>query len=244
MFDLPILSIQQTLFYLAAAVLPAAVLMFYVYKKDTIEKEPRKVLGKCILGGLFAAVAALILETGADAAEQWYFSTHAAAYETYIIVTAVVIGLIEEGAKMFFLKRFTWHEPDFNFRFDGIVYAVFVSLGFAAIENVLYIFFYNAADVAFQRAILTIPAHMSFAVYMGMYYGRAKADDIAGNSVKSVIGLWTGFLEAVLLHAVYDGSLMLGSDMSLIFFYVFVVLLDIYVWYTIRRESRTDEPIY
>ena len=244
MFDLPVLSIHQILFYLAAAVLPAAVLMFYVYKKDTIEKEPRKVLGKCILGGLLAAAASLVLETGADTAVQWYFSAHGAEYVTYIIVTAIVIGLIEEGTKMFFLNRFTWHEPDFNFRFDGIVYAVFVSLGFAAIENVLYIFFYHGADVAFQRAILTIPAHMSFAVYMGMYYGRAKADDITGDSVKSITGLWTGFLAAVLLHAVYDGALMLGSDMSLIFFYVFVVLLDLFVWYTIRRESRTDEPIY
>ena len=84
----------------------------------------------------------------------------------YGILTAIFVGLIEEGSKFFFLYRFTWKDKAFNYRFDGIVYAVFVSLGFAALENVFYVFNYGTG-VALQRALLTIPGHMSFAVYMG-----------------------------------------------------------------------------
>jgi RsiW-degrading membrane proteinase PrsW (M82 family) len=70
----------------------------------------------------------------------------------YFIATAVIVALVEEGTKLFFLKRFTWRSPDFNYRYDGVVYAVFVSLGFAAIENLLYVFQYGLS-VAWARVL-------------------------------------------------------------------------------------------
>ncbi len=243
-FRIPDLSISQTLVYLAAAVVPAAVLMYYIYRKDKYDKEPRSMLVKCIIGGFFAAGASIILEYGADFLEELYFTSHGATAFDYAAVTAVLVGLIEEGTKFFFLKRATWHSPEFNYRFDGMVYAVYVSLGFAALENAIYIFSYYDLSIALQRAILTIPAHMSFAVYMGMYYGRAKTSEVTGRLADSTFLQWTGYLSAVLLHSVYDGALMVGTPASIIFFYAFVILLDLFVIKTIRRESRTDAPIY
>lgn len=243
-FELPRLSPLQTVVYLAAAVVPAVVLMIYIYRKDKYDKEPGKMLLRCILGGCGAALASIVFETGADYLEELYFTSHAATAFDYAVVTAVLVGLIEEGTKFFFLKKVTWHSPEFNYRFDGMVYAVFVSLGFAALENVIYIFSYFDLSVALQRAILTIPAHMSFAVYMGMYYGRAKTSEVSGRLADSTFLQWTGYLSAVLLHSVYDGALMVGTPASILFFYAFVVLLDLMVIKTIRRESRTDAPIY
>ncbi|MBQ7991984.1 MAG: PrsW family intramembrane metalloprotease [Solobacterium sp.] len=244
MFRLPQLSAFQTLVYLAAAVVPAIILMVYIYRKDRYEKEPGKMLMRCVLGGCLSALAAIVLETASDYLENLYFSSHAASAFDYAVITAALVGLIEEGTKFFFLKKFTWKSPEFNWRFDGMVYAVFVSLGFAALENVIYVFSYFDLSIALQRAILTIPAHMSFAVYMGMYYGRAKMAEVKGALSSSSILQWTAYLTAVFLHAVYDGALMVGSDASIMFFYGFVVLLDLFVISTIKRESRTDGPIY
>ena len=242
--NLPFIGLGTTLLFLAAALIPAIALMFYVYKHDRIEKEPASLLKKCILGGCLAAIAAIGLEYGAEYLMDRYFETHAISEAGYAVVTAVMVGLAEEGAKFFFLKKFTWNSPEFNYRFDGIVYAVFVSLGFAALENVIYVFSYASLAVAMQRAVLTIPGHMSFAVYMGYFYGRAKISDVSGNAPAAAAIQWTGYLSAVFLHAVFDGSLMIGSDASTIFFYVFVAVLDLYVISTLRRESLTDRPVY
>lgn len=79
-----------------------------------------------------------------------------------------------------FLHARTWRNPNFNYRFDGIVYAVFVSLGFAAFENIQYVLHYGLS-VALPRAIFAVPGHMSFAVFMGLFYGRAKLYEAWGD---------------------------------------------------------------
>ncbi len=241
---MPYFGFSRTAVYLAAAVIPAVILMIYIYRKDRHEKEPAQLLMKCILGGCLSALLASLLETGGDYLLKLYYSSHAITAAGYAVVTAMMVGLMEEGSKFLFLKRYTWNSPEFNYRFDGMVYAIFVSLGFAALENIFYIFTYQDLSIAWSRAILTIPAHMSFAVYMGVYYGRARMAEVTGRASASVLLQWTGYLAAVLLHAVYDGALMIGSDASLIFFYVFVILLDLFVLHTVRNEARTDRPIY
>ena len=125
---------------------------------------------------------------------------------------------------------------------DGIVYAVFVSLGFAALENVFYVFNYGTG-VALQRALLTIPGHMSFAVYMGLYYGHAKVSEAVNNPDAKALNLKASYAFAVLLHTIFDATLMVESDIGLIFFFIFVTILDIVVYRTIRLESKNDIPI-
>lgn len=244
MFSFPRIALNKGLIYLAAAVVPAIVLMVYIYRHDKKEKEPRKLLLRCVIGGFASALAAIALETGGTWLLEWYYDGHPVSAAGYAAATAVMVGLSEEGAKFFFLRRSTWHSPEFNYRFDGIVYAVFVSLGFAALENVMYVFSYGDMGVALQRAILTIPAHMSFAVYMGIYYAQAKISEVNGNAYGAALNQWICWLAAVFLHSVYDGALMIGSDASIIFFYMFVILLDLMVIQTIRHQSRADTPIY
>ena len=116
-----------------------------------------------------------------------------------------------------------------NYTFDGLVYAVYVSLGFALAENLLYVFSYGIS-VALPRALLTIPAHMSFGVYMGAFYGLAKVYDAMGDSDASKRYARIGLIVAMVLHGVYDALAML-SHLSFFYiaFYVFVVVLDILV---------------
>ena len=150
--------------YFLAAALPALVLMRYIYRKDTVEKEPAGLLVRCVVGGVFSALLAVVLEEIGESVLSRLISPDSRLF--ILLLAFLVVAGAEECAKFLFLKRATWRNPNFNYRFDGVVYAVFVSLGFAAFENVGYVMGYGLS-VAPLRAVLSIPAHMSFAVFMG-----------------------------------------------------------------------------
>ena len=136
----------------------------------------------------------------------------------------------------------SWRSPYFDYRFDGIVYAVFVSLGFAALENVEYVTGYGLS-VAPTRALLAIPGHFGFAVFMGYFYGRAKLWEDAGNHKRSVADQWAAVLSAVFFHGFYDACAMSKSAAAGVLFLVYVVVVDVIVFLLVRHESSTDEPV-
>lgn len=226
--------------YIAAAVVPAVILMLYIYKKDTVEKEPWSLLFKLIIGGCLSAVAAGVLEGFAQAGLDIVLAPNHPLYT--IILAFLVVAAAEEGTKFFFLKRRSWRSPHFNYCFDGMVYAIFVSLGFAALENIGYVMGYGL-EVAPTRALFAIPAHLSFAVYMGYFYGRAKRWDIRGMKSLARRDQLIGYLVAVFLHGFYDACALTGSTTATIIFFIFVALVDISVIYMIKRGSREDEPL-
>ena len=228
----------STYVYLFAAILPAIVLLLMIYRQDKIERESTSLLLKLVFGGVLSALVALVLESiFGGILQNMYFSS----VVTATIANAIMIGLSEEFAKMLFLKKYSWNSPEFNYMFDGIVYAVAVSLGFAAFENIFYVFSYGL-QVAVSRALLAVPAHTAFAVYMGAFYGRAKYLDVYGQHKASKANLFAGFLVASALHAFYDSCAMLGSDTAMLVFAVFVIAMYIIVIRRVRTESRTDHP--
>ena len=159
-----------------------------------------------------------------------------------IVMAFLVVAVAEEGAKFLFLYWRTWRDPNFNYRFDGIVYAVFVSLGFAAFENISYVMGYGLTT-AIARALLAIPAHMGFAVFMGYFYSRAKKCADEGNMRGKRRNLSAALLVAVLLHGFYDACALLGTLLSALVFLAFVVAMYILVIRLVKRESRGDEPV-
>ena len=237
-FYVPGLSVLAV--YVLAAVLPAVFLMRYIYRKDTVEKEPPSLLLSLVFMGVLAALAAMVLERIGEGILNRTVSQYSRWY--VILLAFLVVGAAEEGCKLFFLKRRSWWDPNFNYRFDGVVYAVFVSLGFAAFENVLYVFRYGLS-VVLPRALLAIPGHMGFAVFMGCFYGRAKLCEGYGDEAGKQGNLFLGWLSATVLHGIYDSCAMIGSGASTVAFLVFVVLMYLVVLRRIDRESRTDHPI-
>lgn len=236
------MSITSILMHILAAVVPALVLMYYVYRKDRVEKEPGDLLFKLFLFGALSTIPAMVLEIASQYLEVNILTQVSAGAATAAIVDATMVGIIEEACKFAALKKLSWKSPSFNYTFDGVVYAVFVSLGFAALENVLYIFQFGMS-VALMRAVLSIPAHMAFSVYMGVYYGRAKYCEKRNNGEGKMWNLLAGYLMAVTLHAVFDGTLMVNSDLSVAIFFVFDVLMTIMVFRTLRNAARLDRPI-
>ena len=227
--------------YLAAAVLPAAVLMFYIYKKDTLEPEPPGLLAKLALRGVLAALASGVLETIAMIPLDRVLTNRSPLYLP--ILCFCIIAVIEEGTKYVGLRTYSWNRPDFNYCFDGIVYSVFVSLGFAAFENIGYVMGYGLS-VAPTRALLAIPAHLAFSVFMGYFYGRARRWANLGERSKATFNGVLGLLSAVLLHGFYDYCAMSTAPIMTIIFFAFVIATDIIVIITVHNESKNDHPIW
>ncbi len=234
-------SIHYYMLHIIAALLPAVFLMRYIYKKDKYEKEPAVLLWRLIVSGLMAAFLAMILEMVVISYILPSFRITNQVF--YHIAVGSCVAIIEEGSKMYFLKRRTWNDPNFNFRYDGVVYAVFVSLGFAAIENVLYVIQYGLS-VAVSRGLLAVPAHTGFAVFMGAYYGTAKLREIRGDFSGKMRNLFLAFAVSAALHAYYDITAMIGEPVSVAMFIVFVIIMYVIVYRKISLESAQDVELY
>lgn len=233
-------TIVIILLYILAAVVPALFLMRYIYRKDTVEKEPGGLLVSLVFLGVAAALVAILLESFGEGFLSSFLAEDSPAYT--IVSAFLVVAAAEEGAKFFFLKRRTWKDPNFNYRFDGIVYAVFLSLGFAAFENISYVMGYGLT-AAILRAVLAIPGHMGFGVFMGLFYGRAKLCADRGDLAGKRRNLWAAYLSAVALHGFYDACALIGSVLSTLLFLAFVIVMYIVVIRMVKRQSTNDAPV-
>ena len=157
-------------FLLLAALVPAVFLMVQVYRLDRIEKEPPGLLLKLVLFGALSGLAAGVVEGALTRALEVLLSGSALRL---VIENFLAVALVEEACKRWVVMKFAWNHPAFDYRFDAVVYCVFAALGFAALENILYVAQFGFA-VAVSRALLSVPGHCFFAVYMGIYLGQAK----------------------------------------------------------------------
>ncbi|MFA6774816.1 MAG: PrsW family glutamic-type intramembrane protease [Sphaerochaetaceae bacterium] len=228
------------LIYLFAALLPGFFILRYIYEKDTVEKEDPRLLGSLLLRGVYAALCSIVLEGIGEVILNLSLSKDSPAY--VLVLAFLVVAVVEEGTKFFFLKKRTWDCPDFNYTFDAIVYAVFVSMGFAMFENVKYVFGYGLG-VALPRAFLAVPGHMGFAVFMGYFYGKAKVAESNGHTVMKNFYLVASYVTAVLLHGIYDSTAMMQDPSATGIYLAFVAVLFLVVYRMIKRESAEDRRI-
>ena len=238
-FVFPVLAPLSNLIYFLAAVLPACFLLRYVYRHDTVEKEPAPLLCSLLGMGCLAALCSAILEAVAEQLLLILVDPSSPVYT--ILLACLVVAVVEEGTKFFFLKLRSWRHSAFNYRFDGVVYAVFVSLGFAALENIQYVVNYGLS-VALPRALLAVPGHAAFSVFMGVYYGRAKLLENLGDYGGSRRCLRKGYFFAVFLHGFYDTCAMIGTAQASAVFLLFVVLMFTAAFRALKRESSADGP--
>ena len=231
----PILTYNFIL--VAAAVIPAIVLMIKVYNSDRLEKESPHMLWVLVRSGIFSALIALVLERifgsllSATVHDQGLYQ---------VLLYFVVVACSEEGAKYFMMKRNTWDSDEFNCQFDGIVYAVFVSLGFALWENISYVMHYGFS-VALIRALTAIPGHTCFGVFMGLFYGVARKFENRGETGKASRFRWLSVIVPAVLHGAYD--YIASVDAGTLIFVVFIVALFFVSYRIVTRMSKVDHYI-
>ena len=224
------MTFQQLFVFPIASAFPVAVFLYWIYARETV-KEPIPILIRCFLGGFLAIVIINLL--GPWLVINPFLKNNIAAHSIWESFYTAAIP--EESAKFLVLFIFMWRSKEFNQYYDGIMYAVCVSLGFALIENLEYI---NRAkedglSTAAIRAISAVPGHGLFAVAMGYYFSLARfheGNERMGFLAKSL--LW-----AILLHGVYD-FICIYTSRNTISSGLFLPLLSVWVFFLWRTGLK------
>ena len=210
---------------LIASITPVLIFLYLIFKKDK-NKEPIGLLAKCFFGGFLSIIIALIIGVPmmkiGTAFQSPLFKSF---YEAFFVA-----AIPEEFAKFIILYWIIWKSKFFDEHYDGIIYAVFVSLGFALVENILYVSG-KGIGIAFIRAILAVPGHGLFAVAMGYFLSLAKFNKQTNVQKYLVLSL----VVPMGLHGTYDFLLMYTSSLTkadagfavilLLIFTVFIIFL-------------------
>ncbi len=256
-----------------AALFPAIALCIYIFKKDRVEKEPLGLLLSLLGLGVLICFPAAEIETVLFDFFDRLFDPFTVEYggKRYLVGTMyeiynackyfIGVALVEEGLKFAAMFLATRHNKNFNSLFDGLVYAVFVSLGFAGLENVFYVL-ENGWINAIMRALMSVPGHMFFAVLMGYYYSlwhmyekaaqqerELKQAGLIERGTKVFSGkkyLVLSLLVPVFAHGLYDYYCTLGTTFSTVALYAFILFLYFYCFRRIKKMSKgdTDDATY
>jgi len=214
---------------LLASLAPVFIILLYIYFRDKYEKEPLGLLVKALLLGIVIVIPVIFVERLLLSMMPPSGRVAEAAYHAF-----VVAGFTEELFKFLALYWLVWKSPSFNEKFDGIVYAVFVSLGFAGLENVIYVLD-GGIQTAVIRAITAVPAHAIFGVTMGYYLGIAHMySELKGKY------LGRALLVPIVLHGIYDFILMAESAWLLLLFIPYLIALYILANKKMRLLSDTS----
>lgn len=226
---------------LLTALLPIAILVYYIYHKDEKSPEPTGQLVKAFLFGILSVPVSFCL------------SIPFGIIGLYPIEATSILGSIstaffgaaipEEIAKFIMLWLLLRKNPYFDEKMDGIVYAVCVSLGFAALENIMYLFSNEGAylSVGIARAIFAVPGHFCFGILMGYYYSLAKFYPKTPTKNKALI-----LVAPIIVHGLYDSILFIInvtpaiSGILLIVFLVFCHKMWKYGSKSIQEHMKRD----
>ena len=211
---------METFIILLTALLPIVILVYYISYKDKRSPEPTGQLVKAFLFGVLSAPLSFCV------------SVPLGVFGVYPVEAIDILGSVstaffgaavsEEIAKFVMLWLLLRKNPYFDEKMDGIVYAVCVSLGFAALENVLYLFS-NVEDflsVGISRAIFAVLGHFCFGILMGYYYSLAKFYSKASMRNKALI-----LIAPIIVHVLYDSIIFIADVTPAVSGVLFIVFL-------------------
>lgn len=189
---------------LALSLAPGLAIVFYFYFADRYDREPLKNLVISFLLGVLATLPAIFLQSTLIPRLNWFLQTRAVLYNA--IFSFLLVAPSEELSKFAMLRFYSYRQKAFNEPFDGIIYSVMVSMGFATFENIGYVL-QNGYFTGIIRMFLTVPAHAAFGVLMGYHVGLAKMDP-----PRAGIHMVKGVLLAIFFHGIFDFFLFLQSS--------------------------------
>ena len=238
------MSIAMTInpILIAAAVVPAIILLVRVYKADRLDREPKGLLLSLVLFGILSTGIAAVLELLGTHLLSRFLEEGSILYN--LILYFVIVACSEEGAKYLLLRVRTWRSRHFNCQFDGVVYAVFVSLGFALWENIGYVVQnQHGLATALARAVTAVPGHACFGVFMGVFYGAAKRFE--GMRLPHLSKRWRrlSLLFPVLLHGTYDFIATVSAKSAGLIFLAFILVMFSVCFRLVKRASAGDQYI-
>jgi RsiW-degrading membrane proteinase PrsW (M82 family) len=208
---------------------PVAIIAGYIWFRDKYEREPLSLLFLALVAGALTIIPVVFVESLLSVPLEFLEDLAAAAWKAFIVA-----GFTEEAFKYLALFLLIWKSREFNDKYDGIVYGTFISLGFAAVENILYVFS-EGYSTGLVRAFTAVPAHAIFGITMGFYFGMAKFYPKISKTLR-----WKAFLIPFLLHGVYDFILMTGIEWLWIVFGGFLIYLYFSGFRRVKNLSDTS----
>lgn len=218
------------------AIIPGLIIIIYIYGKDKVEKEPLGLILKLIIYGSLCCFVAGYMEQ--------IVSAYVPSFPTGSVANAMteaflVAGCCEELVKFLALRLGSWRDPSFNYRFDGIVYGVSVAVGFAILENVMYVTMYGFAT-AVVRAFTAVPLHAFCGAVMGVFYSYSKKASISGRSSAATACSILAWFVPMIVHGIYDTFAMIRSTSASALLIAFVIFLYVVIIRMVNRMSRED----
>lgn len=244
----------MTKILLGIAVLPTFVIFAIVLKNARSAREPFKKIAKVFGISVASTILAMILEVIGELVVAEIFEAAGADPQSVLGVLIdcfFVIAAVEEGCKYFSFKLMIFHDRAFDNTYDGVIYGAASALGFATLENILYVVG-GGLGIGLLRAVLSVPLHACTGIFMGYYFGISKYkkyNDISHDKDPQR----RAYLIAVAIHALYDFFLMAdgATDSPKDFIYigmaavlVITVIVYLIMIFTIKRARREDQPIY
>lgn len=210
-----------------AALLPVVLLLFYIYRKDRLQPEPIRWLWRAVMYGVGSALLTITVLSPIPSLSD-LSSSFAATIPGAIVNAFCYAAMPEEAAKLLMLWLLIRKNPYFDEHLDGIVYATYVGLGFAGLENIMYLASNTdqLMTVAVSRALFSVPGHFFFAVAMGYFLSLAYF-----RTENKGFYYCLAYLVPVVSHGIFDALLMSVSvanslaGLLIIAFLVFVHFL-------------------
>lgn len=229
------------------AVIPVILICHYIYVKDK-RKEPKGLLLKLFLFGFLSACLTILITILLQTIIPFFgLNTKELNGDLLLLFIYVFIGvaLIEEFSKFILTYWGAYNNKNFDEIYDGIVYCVYVSLGFACLENVLYVFSMNGpsvlsgVQVALLRGVMAVPGHAFDAIFMGHFFGLAKYYQKKKNKSLEKRNLMYAILVPTLLHGAYDFGLF--SENGILVTGVFILVITLYILCIMKVRKISGE---
>lgn len=214
---------QQVILFILA-VLPIALICRYVYTKDS-EKEPTSLLVGLFVSGISSCLLVFIINIILELLIPFFgYDTDQMSALELAIYIFIGVALVEEGCKWLFAKAIGFNNKNFDQPYDIIVYTTFISLGFAALENILYV--------------------MSYGIVMGYYLLLAKLSLNNHNKKLYRKNILLSILIPIITHGIYDYFLFLGNIFLLLVLLILFILFFKYNYKKVKQISSLTSKIF
>lgn len=232
---------------LAWGLVPPILLIIYMYRLDKIEREPVGLIAKTFVFGMLSVIPAILWEIIGEyivhfiIPESMLYNADMTENSVlyYFLEMFFVVAIAEETSKRALATLSVWKSPEFNFRFDAVIYYTTSALGFAAAENILYMTDYGT-EIAISRLI---PVHSICGIFMGYHMGLARTAELDGDLAAAKRHKRHGLIIPVLIHGSYDFCLSVGGDLLYLAVLLFILVLTIVAWMSLKRYARQDMPV-
>lgn len=227
---------------LILAALPVILLGMYIYKKDK-NKEPTHLLAKLFIGGILSCFLVLIISELLE----FLIPLFTKDIETLNLIEIflyvfIKIAFVEELCKWLISYKLSYNNSHFEEIYDIIVYSVFVSLGFAFFENILYVL-QGGIVTGITRALLAVPGHACDGVFMGYYLGLAKQASFKNDKKSEKKYIILSILIPTIMHGIYDYCLFTSKLIFILIFFIYVIFSYIFTVKKIKKISINNTRI-